>query len=69
MMMDALVNPKNGDELTNPVGAWVDVRDLANVHASALTSTSVVGKRIVACAGSFNWQDMCKCISLRVPTL
>ncbi|KAJ7076683.1 D-lactaldehyde dehydrogenase [Mycena belliarum] len=38
-------------------GCWVDVRDLALAHVSALQSELAGGERIIIAAGAFTWQD------------
>jgi hypothetical protein len=41
----------------NPFGTYVDVRDLAELHALSLLNEKVGGERFLINAGGFNWQD------------
>ncbi|KAJ6595803.1 D-lactaldehyde dehydrogenase [Mycena vulgaris] len=45
------------DPLNFPGHGWVDVRDVSEAHARALTVPEAGGERIIVCAGSFVWQD------------
>ena len=58
--MDAVNKERVGNDLTQVIGGYVDVRDLAAIHAEALTSAAVAGRRILACAGSFTYQTLCE---------
>ncbi|KAF8989799.1 hypothetical protein BDQ17DRAFT_1372801 [Cyathus striatus] len=45
------------DELLEEVNGWVDVRDLADAHITALEREEAVGERIIVAAGRASWQE------------
>jgi len=46
------------DELAQPAGSWVDVRDVAAMHVAALELEKAHGERFIASAGPFTWQEI-----------
>ncbi|KAF8989798.1 D-lactaldehyde dehydrogenase [Cyathus striatus] len=55
-VIDNPTSPRS-DEVLSDVTSWVDVRDLADVHVSALEKEEVGGERIVVPAGRVSWQQ------------
>ncbi|KAG8982950.1 methylglyoxal reductase (NADPH-dependent) gre2 [Tulasnella sp. JGI-2019a] len=44
--------PGQQGDLLGAAGSWVDVRDLASIHAWALSNPAAGGERFIACAGT-----------------
>jgi len=50
--------PASAEQLKNPGGNWVDVRDVALVHTLALSNPAAGGERFITSSGGFTWQDV-----------
>lgn len=48
---------KTADALRSGGSSWIDVRDLGEAHARALTKEGAGGNRIIIHAGAFVWQE------------
>ncbi|KAJ3573253.1 hypothetical protein NP233_g2546 [Leucocoprinus birnbaumii] len=55
---DAVVadSPKTQDFLYT-TNSWVDVRDTAMGHVSAIQKQNAAGERIIVCGGAYSWQE------------
>ncbi|KAG9026353.1 methylglyoxal reductase (NADPH-dependent) gre2 [Tulasnella sp. JGI-2019a] len=50
--------PGQQGDLLGAAGSWVDVRDLASIHAWALSNPAAGGERFIACAGAYTMQGV-----------
>jgi len=54
-------------EPVNKTGFWVDVRDVAAIHALALANPVAGGERFLVCSGPNTWQDILDAIHAALP--
>lgn len=57
------------EQLSGPGGNFVDVRDVAMVHALAFGTVAAGGQRFITGAGPFAWQDICAFVVLALKGL
>jgi len=54
---EAVLDQQDPEELTAPMGSWVDVRDVATLHVEALLKEEAGGERFLAVSSTHTYQD------------
>lgn len=50
--------PSNAEELSNPRGSWVDVREVASAQVEAIENERAGGERFIVSVGPWSVQDI-----------